>query len=128
MRRLLFLMLLLLPSLFALASPRYALIVFYESRCPHCQRFDPVLKRYATSHHVPVLAYTLDNRSLPSFPNSVRPTPRELAHFYAGRPIVVPTLFLADMTHHKVYPVLQGEATFWQLSRRMSSLMQGAVS
>ena len=32
--------------------PSEAFVLFYSASCPHCQRFDPILKRYAVSHHM----------------------------------------------------------------------------
>ena len=45
-------------------------------------------------------------------------------HFFpVGHPVVL-TLFLMDMTHHTIIPVLQGEATTVQLDRRMQHIQQ----
>ena len=67
--------------------PKKAFVLFYMSSCPHCRRFDPILKHYAKTHHIPVLAYTLDGQSLPSFPNSVVPNRSEMQKFFpAGNP------------------------------------------
>ena len=123
-----------IPSL-AMAAPRYseysqegvpheAFVLFYMSSCPHCKRFDPVLKEYAESHHMPVLAYTLDGQSLPSFPRSVTPTQEEVQHFFPNGNPVVPNLFVIDMSSKRIVPVLQGEATMAQLSSRMERFHQ----
>ena len=99
-----------------------AFILFYMASCFHCQHFDPILKHYAVSHHIPVLAYTLDGRSLPSFPGSVLPTSSEMKHFFPKGHPVVPTLFLMDSDQHKIYPVLRGAASGYQLDHRMRQL------
>lgn len=101
---------------------RFAFVLFYMSSCPHCQRFDPILQSFSAQNHVPVLAYTLDGKSLPSFPNSVNPNQSELLKFFPDKNPVVPTLFLMDEANHKIYPVLQGEATMDQLSMRFSQI------
>ena len=105
-----------------------AFILFYMKSCPHCRRFDPVLKEYAVNHHIPVLAYTLDGRSLPSFPKSVLPTQSEMNRFFPDRHPVVPTLFLMNLDQHKIIPVLQGEAKAYQLDRRMQQIHAGGSS
>ena len=104
-------------------NSRFAFILFYLHSCPHCQRFDPILKTFSKSHNMPVLAYTLDGQSLPSFPNSVTPTQSEVSKFFPTQNPVVPTLFLMDEKTHQIYPVLQGEATEDQLSERLSQLI-----
>lgn len=102
---------------------RFAFILFYLHSCPHCQRFDPILRSFSESHNMPVLAYTLDSQSLPSFPNSVTPTQSEVSKFFPTQNPVAPTLFLMDEKTHRIYPVLQGEATQDQLSERLSQLI-----
>ena len=105
------------------AEPK-AFVLFYMASCPHCRRFVPKLKHYAVAHHIPVLAYTLDNQQLPSFPHSFTPTRAEIHKFFQGRAVVAPTLYLMDLSQHKIMPVLQGEATIYQLNKRMQQLQQ----
>ena len=107
---------------------RFAFILFYMSSCPHCQRFDPILRVFSEKNHVPVLAYTLDGKSLSSFPNSINPDQSEILKFFPNKNPVVPTLFLIDEVNHKIYPVLQGEATMDQLSMRFSQLTNQSVT
>lgn len=101
---------------------RFAFILFYMSTCQHCQRFDPILKEFSSENHIPVLAYTLDGNSLPSFPNSFTPTKNELLKFFPTGNPVVPTLFLMDQKTHRIYPMLRGEATQDQLSQRFAQV------
>lgn len=103
-------------------QPKEAFVLFYMSRCVHCRRFDPILKQYAMSHHIPVLAYTLDGKSLPSFPNSLHPNPSEMHTFFPDGKPVVPTLFLMDLSRHSIMPVLKGEAKAYQLAMRMRKI------
>lgn len=102
---------------------RYAFILFYLHRCPHCQRFDPIVRRFSKAHSIPVLPYTLDGESLPSFPGSISPSHAEILKFFPTQNPVVPTLFLMDQKTHRIYPVLQGEATEGELSQRLSQLI-----
>ena len=99
-----------------------AFVLFYMSSCPHCRRFDPILKHYAKTHHIPVLAYTLDGQSLPSFPNSVVPNRSEMQKFFPKHNPVVPTVFMVDLRRHKIIPLLQGEAREDQLALRIHQL------
>lgn len=111
---------------------RFAFVLFYMSTCPHCQRFDPILKEFSSENHIPVLAYTLDGNSLPSFPNSFEPTKNELLKFFPTENPVVPTLFLMDQKTHRIYPMMRGEATQDQLSQRFgqvrSDILNGSVN
>lgn len=101
----------------------YALVLFYAARCPHCQRFVPIVKDYARQHQMPVLAYTLDGESLPSFPDSILPTAEEVHRFFPTQSPVVPALFLLEFRHQQLIPVLVGEATKRQLSERLNTLL-----
>lgn len=69
-----------------------------------------------------MLAYTLDGHVLPSFPDSVLPTQKEVTHFFQTGNPVVPTLFLVNFEQHTIIPVLQGEANTHQLDRRIQQI------
>ena len=111
---------------------RFSFVLFYMSTCPHCQRFDPILKTFSTENHIPVLAYTINGNVLPSFPNSFTPTKKEIQKFFPMGNPVVPTLFLMDQKTHRIYPVMRGEATQDQLSRRFgeiqNKILNGSVN
>lgn len=107
---------------------RFAFVFFYMSSCPHCQRFDPILKQFSVTNHISVLAYTLDGNSLPDFSHSFNPTQNELLKFFPTQSPVVPTLFLMDQAKHRIYPMMQGEATMNQLSERFSELKNEILS
>ena len=99
-----------------------AFVLFYLSSCIHCKRFEPVLKHYAQSHELPILAYTLDGKSLAGFPKSVYPSSAEMNRFFPRHHPVAPALFLMDLDRHTISPVLEGEATAYQLDSRMHQL------
>lgn len=105
-------------------QPHVAFVLFYMAKCPHCQRFDPILKQYARSHDMDVLAYTLDGKPLPSFPNSQSPTEHEMRQFFPEGNPVVPTVFLMNLDQHRIYPLLKGEATFNQLDERVHQIIK----
>lgn len=112
------------------ALPPYALVVFYQARCVHCQRLAPIVQQYAAAHHWPVLAYHLDGESLPEFPESVTPTREEWQYFFpqaVEHPPQVPSVFWVISRQQRVMPVLQGEATAAQFAARMQDL-QAEVS
>ena len=102
---------------------RFAFVLFYMKSCPHCQIFDPILASYSADNDVPVLAYTLDGKTLPSFPNTVYPTKAELLKYFPSQNPVVPTVFLIDRNLHKIYPMMRGQATRTQLSQQFHLLV-----
>lgn len=107
---------------------RFAFVLFYMGTCPHCQRFDPVLKAFSSESHIPVLPYTLDAKALPSFPNSFTPTRNEIQKFFPTDNPVVPILFLMDQKTRRIYPMIRGEATGAQLSQRFNQLQHSILN
>lgn len=106
------------------ASSKDALILFYTSSCPHCQRFAPIVKAYSDQHRLPVLAYTLDGENLSVFPETVVPNAFEMQRFFPDGHPVVPVLFWMNASIGRIFPVLRGEATFTQLQIRMQKLKE----
>lgn len=96
-----------------------AFVLVYMSTCPHCQRFDPILKQYVVKHKIPVLAYTLNGISLPSFKDSITPTQAEINKLFPDGHPVVPTLFVVDKKRHQLIRAIIGEASYAQLRQRM---------
>ena len=113
---------LMLVTMSVSAQP-FAFVLFYMSNCPHCQRFDPVLKRYADENHIPVLAYTFNGKSLPSFPNSFTPNQDEVRHFFGNKAPVAPSLFLVNRDTQKIFTLLVGEANINQLNQRVLEVL-----
>ena len=128
MHRKFVIMLMLLLSSIAFAMPNQeprkdvAFVLVYMSTCPHCQRFDPILKQYVVKHKIPVLAYTLNGISLPSFKDSITPTQAEIDKLFPDGHPVVPTLFVVDKKHRQLIRAITGEASYAQLKQRMISV------
>lgn len=103
----------------------YYLVFIYKSTCPHCHKFAPILKDFTDTFKLKVRAYTLDNEPLDGF--EAKPlTPELFQSFYAagGYKPVVPALFLVNKHTLEAYAVLFGEATAYQLARRVHELKQ----
>ena len=89
-------------SVYSLKSS-YEFILFYRSTCPHCQRFDPILKQFSDITGIRVVAFTTDGVALPAFPNSVPVSRQVIAQYFGqGAQIFVPTLFLLNTDSHKL--------------------------
>ena len=105
-----------------------AFVLFYLSHCIHCKRFEPILKKYAQSHQMPILAYALDGETLGGFSPGIFPSPQEMNQFFPNHNPVAPALFLMDLDRHTIKPVLQGEATKYQLESRIEELHDQGMS
>ncbi len=102
----------------------YEFVVFFKSTCPHCHRFIPILKDFATYYGIHISAYSVDGPDLDDL-HAKKLTSQVFwdyyvqGHFRAS----VPGLFLKNIHTDQVYAVLFGEAKPEQLARRMSGLL-----
>ena len=108
-------------------SQDYKFIVFIRSDCPHCKRFNPVLKQYSLVSHIPVEAYsfsivgTQDTNT--AFPDSKSINPALARQYFGDEDIAVPTLFIMHTQNMHVFPVSRGELSFEELDARMNILI-----
>lgn len=106
-------------------AENYYFVFIYKGSCPHCHKFAPVLKDFAGTFHVEVQSYSMDNAPMDGFEG--HPLPPELfqTFFVAGsyKPMV-PALFLVNRHTLEAYAVLFGEASPYQLARRVNEMMQ----
>lgn len=106
-------------------SDNYYFVFIYRSTCPHCHNFAPILNDFSEAFHIKVRAYSLDNAPLDGFEASPL-TPDLFQTFYVGggyKP-TVPALFLVNRHTLEAYAVLFGEASPYQLARRVHELKQ----
>lgn len=103
----------------------YHFVFIFKSTCPHCHKFAPVLKSFATRYHLPVKAYSTDGGQLPGF-IATPLTSAGFQKFYVegNYSPAVPALFLINHVTHQAYAVLFGEANAPQLMSRMNALMK----
>lgn len=101
-------------------NSQFAFVLFYRSTCPHCQRFDPILKEFSQDYGFKVYAYTTDSASLPSFPNSMPMTETVEKTFFNSPAIEVPSLFLINVKTMKAYLIDQGEMSYQDLDNRVT--------
>jgi len=87
---------------------KYRFVLFYMSTCPHCQRFDPIIRKFIDHYGFKITAYTLNGQSLPSFANSEQPDLQTTNVFFARKGAQVPALFLLNTKNLHVYTVSIG--------------------
>ncbi|HHF0526725.1 TPA: type-F conjugative transfer system pilin assembly thiol-disulfide isomerase TrbB [Legionella anisa] len=106
-------------------SSNYYFAFIYRSTCPHCKKFSPILKDFSDTFHIKVRAFSLDNEPLDGF-DTTPLTPELFQTFYVeGRyKPTVPALFLVNRHTLEAYAVLFGEATPYQLAKRVHELKQ----
>ena len=106
-------------------SEHYDLVLIYKGNCPHCKHFAPILKDFSNTFKVRLKAYHLNGETLTDL-NSESLTPKLFQSFYTtgGYKPIVPALFLLNKETLEAYPVLFGEASPYELAKRVNELMQ----
>ncbi len=106
----------------AQSSP-WALVLVYRATCPHCQRFDPLVKDVAARLQLHTFAYTTDGQSLPSFPHSLLATRDVIKTLYGSLPHQVPALFVVNVNTLGLTPVTLGEVSEPALLNRLTTVL-----
>ncbi len=101
----------------------HGVILFYGSRCPHCQQFAPILKHWADLHSAEILPLSLDNQPLPEFPKYAPATTEWINAAFVGNVINYPALFVVNPETKALYPVGFGSMTESELNDRMDVLI-----
>ena len=106
-------------------SENYYFAFIYRSSCPHCHQFAPTLQDFAQTFHVAIDTYSIDGGMLDDMQGKPL-TPDLFQTFYVsgGYKPMVPALFLVNRDTLQAYAVLFGEASPYQLARRINELMQ----
>ncbi|MEQ5974178.1 type-F conjugative transfer system pilin assembly thiol-disulfide isomerase TrbB [Serratia liquefaciens] len=87
----------------------WKLVLFMQSTCQYCHRFDPLVKQYSESIGIGVFAFSLDGQGDDSYPGAVPATPDVMVQYFApGMPIATPTTFLTNVNTMATYPLVQG--------------------
>jgi conjugal transfer pilus assembly protein TraF len=100
----------------------HGLVFVFRSDCPFCHRFAPVLKRFAHTHGLTVLAVSLDGGSLPEYPDA-RPDNGIAARLNAR---AVPALYLTQPSRREFRPVGFGLMSDTDLLERIAALAREA--
>jgi conjugal transfer pilus assembly protein TraF len=100
----------------------HGLVFVFRSDCPFCHRFAPVLRRFAQTHGLTVLAVSLDGGSLPEYPDA-RPDNGIAARLNAR---AVPALYLTQPSRREFRPVGFGLMSDTDLLERIAALAREA--
>lgn len=101
----------------------HGFILFYGSQCPHCRQFAPILKQWASQHHVRILPLSLDNQPLAEFPQFIPATTEWINAAFQGNPINYPALFMVNPDTKQLFPVAFGALSYVELDTRMEQLI-----
>ena len=90
-------------------SKQYAIVLFVSSTCPHCHRFAPIVKEFASHKGLSVYAYSIDGKGLPEYPSPLLATQEVKTKFYKVMSVVVPGVFIVNVNTLEDFFVRVGE-------------------
>lgn len=107
----------------------WRVVVFMQSTCEYCHRFDPMLKAFSEESGLSVTAFSLDAKGDAAFPDALQATPEVMVQFFTpGTPVATPTTFLVNVHTLATYPLLQGAVDKPALASRLDEVFQVAMS
>lgn len=106
----------------------WRVVVFMQSTCEYCHRFDPMLKAFSEESGLSVTAFSLDAKGDDAFPDALQATPEVMVQFFTpGMPVATPTTFLVNVHTLATYPLLQGAVDKPALASRLDEVFQVAM-
>lgn len=107
----------------------WKIVVFMQSTCTYCHRFDPMLKAFSEESGLSVAAFSLDAKGDDAFPDALQATLEVMVQFFTpGMPVATPTTFLVNVHTLATYPLLQGAVDKPALASRLDEVFQVAMS
>lgn len=100
----------------------YSVVAFFSSRCPHCQRFMPILRSWQQDNGTTLLSYSINGEGLPSFPRPLEATDEVKQTFFRSQEIVVPALFVVNNQTMDILPIAVGEMSKEELVQQMNKV------
>ena len=110
-----------------LARKGYALVLFFDSSCPHCQRFAPVVKGISKEYGISVYPFSFGG-SLPSFPNPSPVNKSIYQTYYGSSKPFYPVMFLQNVNTMQFYLVSKGEASEAQITTILNHYAKGLLN
>ncbi|TDN51486.1 type-F conjugative transfer system pilin assembly thiol-disulfide isomerase TrbB [Scandinavium goeteborgense] len=107
----------------------WKVVLFLQSSCQYCHRFDPVLQAFSQQTGLSVFPFSLDGKGDNTYPQVLPATPDVVVDFFKGGiPIATPTTFLTNIHTMETYPLLQGAVDGQALQARVDEVLRLALS
>lgn len=109
-------------------SSRNKFVFFYHGRNQNSIRFGEILKKYADETGLSVEAYTLDNRSLSPFPQSVLANQKILEEYFGdGEGMPKDSILFLAVSQSYAMPIAIGEIPYLELIQRMNKVAEAQI-
>lgn len=107
----------------------WTVVLFMQSSCSYCHRFDPLLAQVSQETGLPVFVYSLDGAGDATFPNVLPATPEVMVEYFQnGTPVATPTTYLTHVTTNTAFPLLQGAVDKATLLARLNDVLTIALN
>lgn len=107
----------------------WKIVLFMQSSCSYCHRFDPMLSQFSQESGLPVFPYTIDGKGDDTYPDALpAPEPVMVDYFQDGMPVATPTTFLVNVNTLAAFPLLQGAVEKPALISRLDDVFQIALN
>lgn len=98
----------------------HGLFFFFKASCPYCHRYAPIVKAFAERYGFSVIPITLDEGTLPEFPDAKLNNGAAM-QFEIN---IVPALFMVDPQTAQIIPLSYGLISEEDLANRVYSISQ----
>lgn len=103
----------------------WKVVLFMQSACQYCQKFDPVLKAISQQTGLSVFPISLDGRGDTTYPDVLPATPDVMVEYFQnGMPVATPTTFLTNVNTMETWPLLQGAAEDTEFRARLDEVLR----
>jgi len=103
-----------------LAKSKYFLLFFFDSKCPHCQDFAPVVKKIEEKYGFTVIPFSFDGIGLPNYEKINYVTPKIYNTYYQTPKPFYPVLILQNSEDMSFYPVANGAGSLEQVTQMLN--------
>lgn len=108
---------------------QWKIVLFMQSTCSYCHRFDPMLSQFSQETGLTIFPYTIDGKGDDTYPDALpAPQPVMVDYFQDGMPVATPTTFLVNVNTLAAFPLLQGAVEKPALISRLDDVFQIALN
>lgn len=104
----------------AIFAKNNILYFFYDVDCPYCQKFAPILQKFALKYNFKVIPLTKDGNALPEFPNTKMETFEAAKFGVSGAPM----LYSENIRTHKKSLIADGYVSESELKANIISVQK----
>lgn len=107
----------------------WTVVLFMQSTCSYCHKFDPLLHQITEQIGLPVFVYSLDGVGDVTYPDALAATPDVMVdYFQNGTPVATPTTFLTNVNTNTALPLIQGAVDGPAFLSRLDEVFQVALN